>query len=202
MLGTSSVTKTLTLTSGNPQDDFRTIGENNQINQNSFMMLNEDEGATSDDDDVDYENGNMELVSLLSVSDETPVISHSSKKTIRGMNNHNIENKTNQERSRQRNDHDQFRRNGKHRRDSHLKDRSRNNSDSLSDDVNSVAHVNLANTPGLPLRSRFSSYCCFYRNFKSTLQCMNLMAKILLWATAVALVVAVIWYSYELHNHG
>jgi hypothetical protein len=201
MLG--NVTKTLT--SGNPQDDFRTTGEINQINQNSFMMLNEDEGSTSDDDDVDYENGNMELVSLLSVSDETPVISHSSKQTIRGMNNHNLESNTNQARSRQRNEydeHDQYRRNGKHRRDSHRKDRGRNNSDSLSDDVNSVANVNLANTPGIPLRYRFCSYCCFYRNFKSTLQCMNLMARILLWATAVALVVAVIWYSYELHNHG
>jgi hypothetical protein len=37
---------------------------------------------------------------------------------------------------------------------------------------------------------------------KSTLHCMNCLAKMLLWMTFVSLAAAVVWYSYELFNHG
>lgn len=37
---------------------------------------------------------------------------------------------------------------------------------------------------------------------RSTLSCMNLLARILFWSSAVASVAAVVWYSYELIKHG
>ena len=45
--------------------------------------------------------------------------------------------------------------------------------------------------------------CCRDRTFvRSTLHLMNIVAKILMWCTVLALVVAVGWYSYELKNKG
>lgn len=40
------------------------------------------------------------------------------------------------------------------------------------------------------------------RWMKSTLYCMNVVARVLVWCTFIALSIAVIWYSYELFNHG
>jgi hypothetical protein len=37
---------------------------------------------------------------------------------------------------------------------------------------------------------------------RSTLSCMNLVAKILMWCTAMASVAAVVWYTNELRNNG
>lgn len=97
------------------------------------------------------------------------------------------------------------------------RDRSRNNTDDENIKINSsdemiTSTVVPAGTDDDPVTTTSShttimarlcwNYCCFYRNFKSTLQCMNVMAKIVLWHTVLSLVVAVIWYSYELHNHG
>lgn len=45
-----------------------------------------------------------------------------------------------------------------------------------------------------------SSACC--RGSKSTMNCMNIVARIVLWLTFISLAAAVIWYSYELFNHG
>ena len=45
--------------------------------------------------------------------------------------------------------------------------------------------------------------CCRDRTLvRSTLSCMNLVAKMLLWCSAIASAAAVIWYSYELKNNG
>jgi hypothetical protein len=37
---------------------------------------------------------------------------------------------------------------------------------------------------------------------RSTLSCMNLVAKILLWCSAMASVAAVVWYTNELRING
>lgn len=37
---------------------------------------------------------------------------------------------------------------------------------------------------------------------RSTLSCMNLLAKLLFWCSALASAAAVVWYSYELKKHG
>ena len=45
--------------------------------------------------------------------------------------------------------------------------------------------------------------CCRDRKMvRSTLTCMNVVARILLWCSLLALVAAVVWYSYELKNNG
>ena len=45
--------------------------------------------------------------------------------------------------------------------------------------------------------------CCRDRTLvRSTLSCMNLVAKMLFWSSALASVAAVVWYSYELKNNG
>lgn len=36
----------------------------------------------------------------------------------------------------------------------------------------------------------------------SNLRCMNCVARVLLWLTMVSMAAAVVWYSYELFNHG
>ena len=44
---------------------------------------------------------------------------------------------------------------------------------------------------------------CRDRTFvRSTMVIMNVLAKILVWSSVVALVAAVVWYSYELKNNG
>lgn len=45
--------------------------------------------------------------------------------------------------------------------------------------------------------------CCRDRKMvRSTLTCMNIVARALLWCSLLALVAAVVWYSYELKNNG
>ncbi len=45
--------------------------------------------------------------------------------------------------------------------------------------------------------------CACDRTFvRSTLSCMNLLARLLFWCSAMASVAAVVWYSYELKKHG
>lgn len=60
---------------------------------------------------------------------------------------------------------------------------------------------------GADIRSQrpccFPSPCCgACCRSKTTLQCMNCLAKMLLWTTFISLAAAVVWYSYELFNHG
>ena len=43
---------------------------------------------------------------------------------------------------------------------------------------------------------------CHDRYVRSTLWIMNIVAKLLLWSTMIALTVAIVWYSYELKNNG
>ena len=44
---------------------------------------------------------------------------------------------------------------------------------------------------------------CFDRTMvRNTLSCMNVMARVLVWASFLALGAAVVWYSYELFNNG
>lgn len=46
-------------------------------------------------------------------------------------------------------------------------------------------------------------WCCKSSGaVRSTLNCMNVVARIVLWLTFVSLAAAVIWYSYELIHHG
>ena len=46
-------------------------------------------------------------------------------------------------------------------------------------------------------------WCCNDRKIvRSTLSCMNVVAKILSWCTVVASVAGVVWYSYELKKTG
>ena len=64
--------------------------------------------------------------------------------------------------------------------------------------------------PGTPVNRRRSYlhacllWCCRNnsRTVQSTISCMNMLAKLLFWSTILALVSAVFWYSYELHEHG
>ena len=57
--------------------------------------------------------------------------------------------------------------------------------------------------PGLCQRIFCGCWFCRDRTFvRSTLSCMNLMAKVLFWCSAVASVMAVVWYSNELTKHG
>jgi hypothetical protein len=37
---------------------------------------------------------------------------------------------------------------------------------------------------------------------RNTLSCMNVMARVVVWSSVVALVAGVVWYSYELKNNG
>jgi hypothetical protein len=52
--------------------------------------------------------------------------------------------------------------------------------------------------------SRWRQWCfCRDRKFvRSTLSCMNFVARVLLWCSVLAMVVLVVWYSYELKNNG
>ena len=45
-------------------------------------------------------------------------------------------------------------------------------------------------------------YCCDRTIVRSTLSFMNLLARILVWSSVVALAAAVVWYSLELTKHG
>jgi hypothetical protein len=53
------------------------------------------------------------------------------------------------------------------------------------------------------LPSRYCSYCnsCLGK-MRSTLSCMNVVARVLSWCTVVASLAGVIWYSYELKKTG
>lgn len=53
-------------------------------------------------------------------------------------------------------------------------------------------------------RARRPTTCCRDRNnmVRSTLSCMNLVARVLFWSSVVALAAAVVWYSHELKNNG
>ena len=84
--------------------------------------------------------------------------------------------------------------------------RRRSRKDSLSKDPPS--NNNNGNGGNNNNNSRRFFRCCRDRTcrdrtfVRSTLSCMNLVARMLLWCSAVASIAAVVWYSYELRNNG
>ena len=62
---------------------------------------------------------------------------------------------------------------------------------------------NSSSTHTKPTASLGSKCCTCDRTLvRSTLSCMNLLAKLLFWCSALASAAAVVWYSYELKKHG
>lgn len=176
-----------TTTTGNPQDDCRATEEGN-ASTNLFNLEDNtviDYVAEEDHHDEDDNEAEMELTSLLSSNENTSFVDNSEKKqSVQG-----------DRRLKNRND----KRSDDYRKQKRRSSDRRSTLESIPDDLSITSS-------GVLLRNAsiccYNGSFCFYRNFKSTLQCMNFMARIVLWCTVLALIVAVIWYSYELHNHG
>lgn len=185
--GSRMINIQLETTTGNPQDDCRAAEEGIASASASNRGDNTALDYVAEEDDHDEENAaEMELTSLLSSSQKTSFIDNSEKKqSVQA--GPRLTNR-NDKRSEDKRKHKRIR-----------SSRIHSNLESIPDDLSSSAS-------GLLLRNGpfccYNGSYCFYRNFRSTLQCMNFMARIVLWCTILALVVAVVWYSYELHNHG
>jgi hypothetical protein len=83
--------------------------------------------------------------------------------------------------------------------------RNHNHNDNTDSD-NEKVHNHSSHSPTPCLAPCLKTICCNPNltgsSIKSTLSCMNVMAKVLLWCTTASLSGAVFWYSYELLNHG
>jgi hypothetical protein len=187
----------VTTSIGNPQDDFRAYDDNEQI---ANMSRTEYDTLTSEEDEIDYHEGNTEMTCLLISSDATPIATKSKALTIQPTYDNNNDFDNNPLRpgmnKQQCESEELFEEYGNYSKQGH----GCSTEDNVEHHSQDVKYV-VAAIPS-PYQCSFFARFCFFRNFKSTLLCMNHMARLVLWATAFALVVAVIWYSYELHNHG
>ena len=83
-----------------------------------------------------------------------------------------------------------------HKTDSKRHRRRRRSSKDFDMDASSSSHTKQPSSLG--------SKCCTCDRtlVRSTLSCMNILAKLLFWCSALASAAAVVWYSYELKKHG
>jgi hypothetical protein len=164
------------------------------------MTRNDYDAVASEEDEVDYDDGasNTEMTSLLVFSEATTVGKETNDNSfVMGQNNnHVVQNPLWRDTIVHQSEIEDRQQYGKLRKKSYHS----NAEIDMEPHTEDVTYA--VTTISTNLITAIAARCFFYRNFKSTLQCMNHMAKIVLWTTAIALVVAVIWYSYELHNHG
>eukprot|EP00934_Nitzschia_sp_Nitz4_P002162 Nitzschia sp. Nitz4//scaffold9_size221794//163764//166205//NITZ4_001370-RA/size221794-snap-gene-0.109-mRNA-1//1//CDS//3329561073//2162//frame0 len=88
-------------------------------------------------------------------------------------------------------------------RDHHSKRRGRRRTSSKDYHAESFASSSSASTCFGCCRPSANGCCQRYQALvRSTLSCMNILARILFWCSALASVAAVVWYSIELRKHG
>jgi hypothetical protein len=184
---------TVVTTIGNPQDDLRLFNTNDQ---GSSMNRKECVATTSEEDEIDFYEENDETKSLLVSSDITHTVKASKGFSNRQNFRSDFASMLRPDMRIQAFEIDNCKKGGKYGEKEIVCNNEKK--DEYVEDTNCV----VGSIPSQFLCNLIARCCCLHRNFKSTLKCMNNIAKLVLWATAVALIVAVIWYSYELHNHG
>lgn len=95
------------------------------------------------------------------------------------------------------------RRRGRRRKRRH---RTGSNLSEKDKEMMALSPTSSANGPSGPMDA-LCSMClktlCFDRTMvRNTISCMNVMARVVVWSSVVALVAGVVWYSYELKNNG